>query len=89
MIIIIRNFIKNLKIEIILMKLNLETMTEYRFDAVLSFFGSFLYNIGAILFFTFVFDKIPQIYSWDKWDMILLYGVGQWWIFIPIQYTSK
>lgn len=59
------------------MKLNLQTMTEYRFDAVLSFFGSFFFNIGAILFLTFVFDKIPKLYGWDKWDMILLYGVGQ------------
>ena len=68
---------KIFKIEFILLKLNFETILEYRLNTVFSFFGSLFYNFGAILFLSFLFNKINLISGWDKWDLILLYGVGQ------------
>jgi len=73
----IRQIKKILKIEYLLIKLNAEVMFEYRLDSLFFFIGSGLYNVGALLFITFLFSKIPLITGWDKWDLILLYGIGQ------------
>lgn len=73
------------------MKINLELLIEYRLNAVLVFLGSTLYNTGAVMFITFVFNRIPNIYGWDKWDMILIYGVGQFlgYIYLFSTYSNN
>lgn len=73
----LKNLQKIIKVELILIKLNLQTLFTYRLNALLIFFGTAFFNIGAILFITFLFSKIPLITGWDKWDLILMYGVGQ------------
>ncbi len=68
---------KMIKIELLVLKMNLQMVLEYRLNAVLIFWGGAFYNIGAILFLNFLFAKIPNVAGWDKWDMIFLYGIGQ------------
>jgi len=68
---------KYIKILTILLKLNFENVLVYRTNAVLIFFGSSLYNFGAVLFLSYLFTQIPLIGGWDKWDMILFFGVGE------------
>ncbi|MDD3647895.1 MAG: ABC-2 family transporter protein [Candidatus Dojkabacteria bacterium] len=72
-----KQLIKILKIQIVLIKMNFQAMLVYRSNALLISLGSALYNIGAILFITFLFDKIPMLAGWDKWDLIFLYGISQ------------
>ena len=80
---------KTIKIEMTLMRLNLQALFEYRTNAILIFFGSALYNLGAVLFISFLFSKIPLITGWDKWDLIFLYGVGQFFAYIYLFSTYR
>jgi len=68
---------KTIKVELILVKLNLQTLFAYRLNTLLIFLGSGFYNIGMVLFITFIFTKIPLLTGWDKWDLMLMYGIGQ------------
>ncbi|MBU0975244.1 MAG: ABC-2 family transporter protein [Patescibacteria group bacterium] len=72
-----RTFIKTIKIQIVLIKMNFQAMLVYRTNALLISLGSGFYNVGAILFISFLFAKIPLLAGWDKWDLIFLYGIGQ------------
>ena len=84
----IKEIRKIIKVELNLIKLNLETVLTYRTNFLLIFIGAGFYNIGALLFITYLFSKIPLITGWDRWDLIFLYGIGQTFGYIFLFSTS-
>jgi len=72
-----KNIKKIIKVELILIKLNFESFLFYRLNALLIFVGSAFYNLGAILFIQFLFNNITSFAGYDKWDLLLFYGIGQ------------
>lgn len=78
---------KFIKIESRLIKMNFITLSVYRTNLILIFLGSALFNLGAFLFFEIVFSKITLFAGWQKWDMILIYGISQIFFYIKGFYS--
>lgn len=79
----INKLTKLIKIEYRLIKMNLITLSVYRTNLILIFFGSAFFNFGAFLFFEIIFSNITLFAGWQKWDIILIYGLSQ--IFFYLQ----
>lgn len=72
---------KIIKVETTLLKLNLMKLATYRADMFLGFMGGLMYNIGGLLFIEFLFRNIPSVAGWDKWDLVSMYGMGQFFAY--------
>ena len=74
-------FQRYLKIFVLVVKSSFMKMSAYRFDFFLGFVSTAAYNVGAVLFLKFILAKIDSLAGWDVYDMIFMYGFGQFWTY--------
>lgn len=60
---------------------------SYRVDFMLGFFGTALWNLGALLFLKFTLGNIDEIAGWDFYDLVLLHATGQLWAYLYFTFS--
>ncbi len=68
---------KYIKLYLKLVEAKIMQLAEYRSDMLTMMASSYGYNILSLIFLSVLFDNFNTIAGWTKYQVILLYGVGQ------------
>lgn len=70
-----KNILKHLKIWVLVNKLNIMTITEYRADTIFYFLASLGWFLSSIFFFEIVFQVNDSLGGWNRGEMLLVYAL--------------